>query len=109
MRRALAPTASGQPPLPQHLGLAAVEGVLDGLAGSELGSLGRRNRDRRAVLRVAALAFAALGDPEGAEAGDADLVALLQRLGDGADQRLHGLASVGLGQAGALHNSRNQL
>src|SRR3954470_7136598 len=88
---------------------AVVEGVLDGLAGSELGSLGRRNRDLRTGLGVPALALAALGDPEGAEAGDADLIALLQRLGDGADQRLHGLAGVGLGQAGVLRDGRDQI
>ncbi len=52
---------------------------------------------------------AALGDPEAAEAGDADLGALRQRLGDGADQRLHRLAGIGLGQAGALRNSRDQI
>jgi hypothetical protein len=50
---------------------------------------------------------AALGDPEGAEAGDADLLASLQRLGDGADQRLHGLA--GIGQAGVRRDGRDQI
>jgi hypothetical protein len=86
---------------------SAVEGVLDGLAGGEPGNLGRRNRDRRAGLRIAALALAPLGDPEGAEAGDADLLAPLQRLGDGADQRLHGLA--GIGQAGVRRDGRDQI
>src|SRR4051794_34001828 len=75
---------------------AAVEGIFDGLAGGEPDSLGRGDRDRRAGLRIAALTLAALGDPEGAEAGDANLLAPLQRLGDGADQRLHGLAGIGL-------------
>src|SRR3954467_10460155 len=88
---------------------AAVESVLDGLAGSESGSLRRRDRDRHAGLWVTALTLAALEDPEGAEAGDADLVAPLQCLGDGADQRLHCLAGVGLGQAGALCNGRDQI
>src|SRR5688500_2276803 len=64
------------------------------LAGGEPDSLGRRDLNRRAGLRIAPLALAALGD-QGAEAGDAGLLALLQRLGDGADHRLHGLGQVG--------------
>src|SRR4051794_12634194 len=87
----------------------AVECFLDGLAGSELGRLGRADRDRLAGLGIAALALAALGNAEGAETGDADLVALRQRLGDRADQRLHCLASVSLGQAGTFRHGRSQL
>src|SRR3954447_496113 len=89
-------------------GSTAVERVLDGLTGSEFGGLRRRDRDLRAGLRIAALTLAALGDPEGAEAGDADLVALPERLGDRTDQRLDHLAGIGPGQAGALRNSGNQ-
>ena len=38
----------------------------------------------------------------------ADLVTLRQRFGDRADQRLHRLASVSLGQAGTFRHRRSQ-
>src|SRR3954468_10842778 len=90
-------------------GSAAVERVLDSLAGGEPGGPGCRDRDRLAGLGIAPLTLAALGDPERPEAGDADLLALLQRVGDRTDQHLQGLAGVGPGQAGALRDGRDQL
>jgi hypothetical protein len=51
----------GAPGSALPVGSAAVEGVLNDLAGGELRGFERRDRDRRAGLRVTALALAAFG------------------------------------------------
>src|SRR4051794_28365276 len=90
-------------------GSSAVEGILDGFAGGEFGGLGCRDRNGLTGLGIAPLTLAPLGDPEGSETGDADFLALLDRIGDRANQGLDSLTGVSLGQAGALRNGRDQL
>ena len=53
----------------------AVEHVLNGLGRRELSGFRGCDRDRFAGLGITALTLAALGNPEAAETGDADLVA----------------------------------
>src|SRR6476620_2613644 len=78
--RALAPGAL--------LLLAAVDGGLQTGAGGELRGLAGLDLHGLARLRVAARAGGALGHRELAEAGQRDLIALLEGLLDGRDDRL---------------------
>jgi hypothetical protein len=70
---------------------AAFDLGLQSRTGGEPGHLATRNRDPFAGAGVDALAGAALGDMEFAEAGEGDLLATAQCVGDGLE---HGVQSI---------------
>jgi len=76
-----------------------VHGILQRLAGGELGDLGGRDVQRFTGGRVLAGAGGALAHLEGAEADQGDLVAGGQGFGDGFQGRVQGGRGHGTGDA----------
>src|SRR3954470_9563475 len=81
-------------------GLAALQGLLQAGARTELRHARRGDLDRLAGARMDALARAALGDAELAEAREVHLAASLEGVLDGLQKGVDGLAGVSLRQAG---------
>ena len=79
---------------------SAVDRVLERFAGLEARHVGRRDLDRRARLRVAALATGPVLDREGTEADQGNLIAFLQGLGDVVDDGVERTTRVGLVDVG---------
>src|ERR1700743_2485468 len=71
---------------------SALDFGLERRAGGEARHFAARDRDPLAGARIHALARAALGDVEFAEAGEADLVAGRQRAGDRVEDGIDGVA-----------------
>src|SRR5690606_9224563 len=85
-----------------------VYSVLQRLASLEGRIVGGSDRDGVTGLRVAAGTGGALAHLEGTEANQRHRVALLQRLGDRADHRIHGAGGLSLGEVGYLGDGFNQ-
>src|SRR4051794_32493093 len=85
-----------------------LESLLERCGGLEARRLGRGDLDRLAGLRVAALARGALRHAELAEAGQADLVAAGQLVGDLVQRGLDGLFGLTIAQTGLLCDGLRQ-
>src|SRR4051794_33768759 len=89
--------------------VTSVDGVLEGLAGLEAWHGRGGDLDLLAGLRIAALRRLAPRDLEGAEADQQDLLLLLQRLSDEAEDRIDGVLGIGLREIGRGSHGRNQI
>src|SRR4051812_17048535 len=87
----------------------AVDGRLEARAGGELRGLAGLDLHGLARLRVTTRAGVALGDGELAEAGQPDLVTLLEGLLHRGDEGLDGLAGVGVAQTAVLGDGLDEL
>src|SRR5450830_1385723 len=88
--------------------LLRVDGGLQGGASREFWRLRRSDLDRFAGRWVAALACGALGDGEGAEAGDTNRVPFFEALGDDFDDRVDCAVGGGTRHFGTLRKFSNQ-
>src|SRR5262249_32268962 len=87
----------------------SVDRVFQTLAGLELGLIGSRDLDFGAGRRVTARAGFALGDGEGAETDQPNLIASLQRCGDRVEYGVHSLASLSLGNLRLIGDHADQI
>src|ERR1700720_4984870 len=89
--------------------LLGMRRLLEARSGCELRGLGRFDLHLLARARVHALTGCALDHGELAEAGDHDLVAFLQRLADGGQERLDRTPRIRLGETAVAGDRLDKL
>lgn len=86
----------------------SVDGVLQALASLEARHLGGSNLDFLASLRIATGTLGALFHQESTKANQGDLIACLERIGDGLNGGVQRTTSISLGDIGAGGDGINE-